>query len=294
MIPLLATADLRIDERGAPAVDGLTLVTSGERVLILGAAPAFFAAAAGVRAAARGSLRVEGLAPIEAVRGRIAAGAPLDPPMPPRWTPKQYVTWSARLAGHARAVARELCAEALARTRVESVADAPLGAAGAAARRATVLAAALATGARTLLVEDPLVGLPAESAPAFARIVARACADRRLAVFAARVPLESPIALEADEAIVVAGSRVAAQGAPAEIAAAERSYWLRVTGDVEAFAQAVEARGARLIAAPRAAGDRVGHMSIDLGPLGTADVVRIASDSRATVLELRPMSVAFA
>jgi ABC-type multidrug transport system ATPase subunit len=304
---LLATSSLRVDEKGAPAIDGLTLASTADRVLVLGAAPALFAAAVGLRRPCRGEVRVEGLAPADAVRRRIAAGAPLDPPMPPHWTPRQYVTWSARLAGHGRAEARELAAEALARTRLDAVAEARLGKAATAARRAAVLAAALATGAPTLLVEDPLAGLPSEAAPAFARVVARACADRRTAIFAARVPLESPLALEADEAIVVTHGRVAAQGAPGEIAAAERSFSVRVVGDVDAFARAVEQRGARVICpcgAPAATGDptapsskdlgRVGHIRVDLGPLGTRDLVRIAQAAQATVLELRPISQAFA
>jgi ABC-type multidrug transport system ATPase subunit len=211
--------------------------------------------------------------------------------MPPKWTPRQYVTWSARMAGHAHAQAKELAAEALGRTKVESIADSRIGNAALAARRATVIAAALATGATTLLIEDPLTGLPSESVPAFARVVARACADRRTAIFAARVPLESPLALEADEAIVFDGSRVAAQGAPGEIAAAERSFSVKVVGDVAAFARAIEERGARLLSSP---GSRVGQISVDLGPLGTRDLVVIAGDANATVLELRPIFGAFA
>jgi ABC-2 type transport system ATP-binding protein len=285
---LLSTSVVRIDEAGVPAVDGLTLASTGDRVLVLGAPSALFAAAAGQRPASRGDVRVEGALPLDAARRRIVASAPLDPPLPPRWTARQYVTWSARIAGHGRSQAGELAAEALARTRVEAVADARLGQAALAARRATVIAAALATGATTLLLEDPLSGLPPESATAFARVVVRACADRRTATFAGRVPLESPLALEADEAIVVAWSRVAAQGAPGEIAAAERSFAVRVIGDVEAFARAVEQRGGRILS------DRVGQMSVALGPLGTRDLVRIAGDTNATVLELRPISVAFA
>ena len=311
MSALLHASSLRIDVSGTPALDGLTMTSTGDRVLVLGAPEALFEASAGLRLAARGELLVEGRSPLDAVRARVAAGAPLDPPMPPRWTPRQYVVWSARAAGHGRAQARELAAEALARTKVESVADTRLGAAALAARRATVIAAALATGATTLLIEDPLTGLPAETAPAFARVLARACADRRTAFFAGRVPLESPIALDADEAIVIAGSRVAAQGAPAELAADERSFSLRVVGDVESFARAVVGHGARVLsglslsepgaaqqagpasAPPRPAG-RVGQVSIALGPLRTRDLLRIASDSNATVLELRPISSAFA
>jgi ABC-type multidrug transport system ATPase subunit len=299
--PLLSAASLRVDVSGTPTVDGLGMSSTGERILVLGAPAALFEAAAGLRRPSRGEIRVEGMAAVDAVRARVSAPAPLDPPMPPRWTARQYVVWSARLAGHARAQASELAAEAHARTRLESVADRRLGVAALAARRATVVAAALATGATTLLIEDPTAGLPSGSALAFSRVLARALADRRTAFFAGRMRLESPIALGADEAIVIAGNQVAAQGAPAELAAAERSFALRVTGDTAAFARAVVEQGARLLTAapgeaPAGAPDAAttGRVSVELGPLGTRDLLRIARAANATVLELRPISGAFA
>ena len=47
---------------------------------------------------------------------------------------------------------------------------------------------------------------------------------------------------------MVDGSRVAAQGAPAEIAAGESAFVLRLGGDARAFVSAAEAQGARLLA----------------------------------------------
>jgi ABC-2 type transport system ATP-binding protein len=290
--PLLAASSLRVDVHGVPAIDGLSLTSTGERVLVLGAAGALFEAAAGLRPAVRGALRIEGRLPLEAVRAGIAAGAPLDPPMPPRWTVRQYVTWSARLAGHPRAVARGLADDATRRMVLGATTRAKLGTAATSVRRATVLAAALATGATTLLIEDPIAGLPADAAPQFARTLVRAVADRRTIFFGGRMRLESPVALAADEAIVVFGSHVAAQGAPAEIAAADRAFALRVAGDVRAFAEAVKASGGRL--REGIGGTPPSRVSVDLGPLATRDLLRIAEESKAVVLELRPISLAFA
>jgi len=290
--PLLAASSLRIDVHGVPAIDGLVVTSTGERVLVIGAARALFEAAAGLRAVARGGLRIEGRPPIEAVRAGVAAGAPLDPPMPPRWTIRQYVTWSARLAGHGRGPAKDLAGDAIARMVLGAVAGTKLGKAVTAVRRATVLAAALATGATTLLVEDPTAGLPADDVPRFARVVVRALTDRRTLFFAGRLRLESPAALAADEAIVVFGSHVAAQGAPGEIAATERSFALRVVGDVRAFAGAVNAEGGHVRGeTDGAASSRV---SVDLGPLATRDLLRIAGATNSVVLELRPIALAFA
>jgi ABC-type multidrug transport system ATPase subunit len=241
----------------------------------------------------RGELRVSGEAPLDALRTRVAAGASLDPPMPPDWTVLHYVVWSARLAGHARATSRALADEAIERMRLSPHVGAKLRTIAVPARRAAVIAGAIATGATTLLIEDPLDGLVVETARSFARIIVQAVADRRSAVFASRVPLDSPLALAADEAIVLDGSHVAAQGAPAEIAAGESAFVLRIGGDARAFVDAVTAQGGRVLGDPTSATSQ-SQMTVDLGVLGTRDVLRIAAASNAVVLELRPISRAFA
>jgi hypothetical protein len=176
--------------------------------------------------------------------------------------------------------------------QLASTARTKLAAAGLPVRRGAVLAAALATGARTILVEDPTPGLTDEAARPVARVLARAVADRRSVLFAARIALDSPLALASDEALVVDGSRVAAQGAPAEIAAAERTLLLRVHGDAIGFARAVEGAGGRAdvtTGAPSPA-----HVQVHLGPLAARDLLRIAAESSAVVVELRPLARAFA
>jgi ABC-type multidrug transport system ATPase subunit len=292
MPPFIAASDLRVDVAGSPAIDGLTFASSGERVLVLGAARALFEAAAGLRGIAHGELAVEGAAPLAAVRSGALACAPLDPPMPPAWTLRQYAAWSARVAGSPRGAARAMADEALERMQLTALAATKIGAASSATRRGTAVAAALATGAPALLLDDPLSGLPDDAARGFARALARALGDRRAVVFAARVPLESPLALAADEAIVIDGPRVVAQGAPAEVAAAERTLALRVHGDVDAFARAVEAAGARALVSP--AFPPPAYVRVELGPIAARDVLRIAVESQVVVVELRPLARAFA
>jgi ABC-type multidrug transport system ATPase subunit len=292
MLPRLASSHLRVDVGGVPAIDGLTLLSTGDHVLVLGAARALFEAAAGLRPIAHGELLVEGRAAIESVRAGVVSCAPLDPPLPGAWTVLQYAAWSACLVGHDRATARELATEGLMRMQITSMANTKLAVAPLPVRRATVLAAALATGATTLLLEDPALGLPDEAGHLLARATARATDDRRTVVFAARVPLESPVALAADEAIVIDGSFVTAQGAPAEIAASERTLALRVHGKVDAFQRAVEARGGRALVATGAPPPV--HVRVDLGPLCARDLLQIAAASDAVVLELRPLARPFA
>jgi ABC-type multidrug transport system ATPase subunit len=291
--PLLAAESLRVDVARSPAVDGLSLSSTGERILVLGAARAFFEACAGIRATTRGELRVSGQRPIEAVHQGVAAGAPLDPPLPSDWTVHQYVTWSARLACHERGTSRALGAEAIERMKLEPHAKTKLSQVAAAARRAAVIAGAIATGATTLLVEDPLAGLTAETARSFARVIVRALSDRQTAVFAARVALDSPLALAADEAIVLDGALVAAQGSPAEIAAGESAFVLRIGGDAQAFLAAMKEQGGKLLVGS-ADPATLARMTVDLGDLRTRDVLRIAEASNAVVLELRPLARSFA
>jgi ABC-type multidrug transport system ATPase subunit len=290
--PILAVSSLRVDADGVPQVDGLSMTSTGEWVLVLGAPRTVFEAAVGTRPIQRGHLRIGGRSPLRAIRDGVAASAPLDPPLPGAWSPEQYVKWSARLAGHGRREASEQAADALARLKLEGVARGRLGRATLAVRRATVLAAALATGASTLLVEDPVPGLPPETERSFARVVVRALAGRRTALFGGRVALESPVALAADEALVIDGSHLAAQGAPGEIAARERAFALRVIGDARAFAELLAARGARLLTPLDAANP--GRFSVELGDFGTRELLGIAASCDAVVIELRPLARAFA
>jgi ABC-type multidrug transport system ATPase subunit len=274
-----------------PAIDGLALASAGDHVLLLGSPRALFEAAAGMRPVARGTLLIEGMRARQAIRAGVAACAPLDPPLPNAWTVVQYVTWSARLAGHPRRAAAALAADALERLHIGPLAARKLGLASTELRRATAITAALATGATTILIEDPTVGLTPETAHPLVRAAMRALQDRRTVMFAARVPLESPLALAADEAIVLDASHVSAQGPPAEIAASEKTLALRVHGDVEAFRHAVEALGARAVVDPGA--PPPAYVRVELGPLAASDLLGIAAESNAVVIELRPLARAF-
>ncbi len=292
---LLEARAARVDVGGAPTLEGLTFATTSTaasaRVLIVGAPRALFEAASGVLPIAHGTLLVNGIAAHDAVARRVSAGAPLDPQMPPTWSVRDYVTWSARLAGHSKSDATARATQAMARMRLEVLETARLEKALPHVRRATVLAAMFATGATTFLVEDPLANLPEEVARPFARVVLDAFAGSRVVFFAGRTSLTSPLAAEVDEALVLAGPDVVAQGAPAEIAARTRSFAVRLTGDLDAFATfrdratlkgiAFEADGARVVA------------TLPDG-VSTTDLMNLALDSRAVIIELRPLAPGFA
>ncbi len=288
MGPVLEAARLRVDVDGVAQVDGLSLVTTGERVLVLAGPAVLFSAAAGIVPPRHGEISTGGGPTAVAMREGKLAGAPLDPPLPPAWTALEYATWSARLAGRPPQDATALAREALGRLKLEALAEVRLRHAPLAARRALSVAAALATGAQTLFLEDPLRGLPEDAARTLARVLVRATAGLRTVVFAGRASLASPLAMDADEALVLAESSVLGQGAPAEVAAHDRTYVLRLHGRGAGFAELAARRGARVS----------GHGStwtVDLGAtLQLSDLLDVAAATETVVLELRPLAHAFA
>jgi ABC-type multidrug transport system ATPase subunit len=295
---LLEARDLRVDtppgssgSSGAPCIDGLSLESQGRRLLVLGAPRGLFAAVSGMIAPSRGSLLIDGEPSRSALALNLVAGAPLDPPLPPTWTPRSYTSWSSRLAGHTAPDAGERTDRALDRLAMTAVANLPLRGLPLHIRRATVIAAALATGARTLVLEDPTAGLPDEIARTFGRIVLDALGEAPFIVFAGRAPLDAPISLAADEAILLNGSAVAAQGPLRDLAAHEATYAVRVVGESARFAELVRARGGVVNHGAEGALMTV-HLAGDCKR--TRDLLDAADEAKAVLVELRPIARAFA
>jgi ABC-2 type transport system ATP-binding protein len=120
--PVLSASEARIAVDGVTAIDRLTLETKGDHVVVAGDARALFAAITGVPLAdpaaddglpgeayvTAGTLTLAGAAVAQRAHLRVMGAAPLDPPLPPRWTAEEYVAWGARLAGETPPAAREL------------------------------------------------------------------------------------------------------------------------------------------------------------------------------------------
>jgi hypothetical protein len=144
----------------------------------------------------------------------------------------------------------------------------------------------------TLLVEWSSTGVADPQARALARVFAKAMADRHSVVFTGRISLDSPLALAADETLIVDGSSVLAQDTPAEVAARTQSHWLSVAGQVDKFVESVRAAGGRADLGHGTA--RTQRVRVDLGPLAIGDLFRIAAESNAVVIELRSICTMFA
>jgi ABC-type multidrug transport system ATPase subunit len=286
--PLLSCVDLRVDIDGAPACDGVAFTTKGDRVLVLGGPRALFLAAAGLAPVVRGSLKVLGAPPGDAVRDRTIAACSLAPALPPRWTVLEYVTWSARLSGLSKGDARARAAQALARVGLEKEGPTKLGRALPYVLRGTTLAATLATDAKIVALEDPIANLPEEAAVAHAELLVKTLAGRPWIVFASRVPLTSPLARNADEALIVTASALDAQGDPSAIAAATSRYRARVQGPVAELVRRLEERGVR-------AQVDGSQLAIDLaGALTTSQLLGLCAETQVAVVELVPTARALA
>jgi ABC-type multidrug transport system ATPase subunit len=280
--PLLSAVRARIDVSGIPAIDGLTFSTNGNRVLVLGCARALFEAVSGARKVVHGELRVCGVSCDRAVEQGIIAGAPLE-----------YAAWSARLSGCSRRDGQARAKVAIDRLELGDAARIPLGRATRIARRATVIAAAMATHANVIALEDPLANLDDEPARTLGKLTIAALASMhedgaRFLLFAPHASLASPFAAVADEALTLPNSNVESQGAPFDLASRTHTYSLYVTGDREGFAAAVKARGVAI-------SDDGPRLHVDLGDAAkTRDLFAIALETNATIIELRAVDRAFA
>jgi len=284
----LVADGVRIDDRGGVAVEGLSFSSDGPHLVLLGGPAALGRAIAGVVPVTRGSLRVAGVSPREALAAGNVALAELDPALPETWTPKALCTWSARLGGVAQREARARADRAIGKMKLESSAERTMKSLTLAARRATVLASAIATGATTLVIDDPAPGLADDSARALARIAAEALDDVSWVLVTGRLAIASPFGLHADDAVVIGPAGVVAQGAPAEIAARERTYALRVIGSAHALAERAREKGATADAKDR-------ELVVELGPgMTTADLFVIAREVAVTIVSLRPVAGALA
>ena len=281
----LAVVDLRVDVDGVPACDGLSFQARGRRVLVLGAPRALFDATTGLLPAVRGAVTIRGASANEAASRRLIAGAAMEPPMPPRWTVLEYVSWSARLSGLSASEARKTAHEALDRMQLGAMAKSPIVRLLPHARRATVVASALATGAPVIALDDPLGGLPDDVAAAYADVLVTALEDRTWFVFAPRASLTAPLGVAADEVLVCTATQLEMQGAPTELLARARCFVGRVLGSVSAraaVAPALEVRGARME-------ERGAHLFFDLGEsLTTSELMEICASADVAVVELVP------
>jgi ABC-2 type transport system ATP-binding protein len=311
--PLLEAKEARVAIDGVVAVDRLSLVSTGDRVVLAGDPGALLAVITGVPRSAggggrvgghvgsaggdgaempgeafvvAGSLHLAGKSVAEAAHVSIMGAAALDPPLPPRWTAGEYVQWGARLAGISPRDARELAAAALARVGLAAAHRKTTSALALSERRALVLAQAVAAGPEVLVAEAPLRGLEGSAATFVLQALIAAAEGRRALISTTRLEAggaEGALARSASHLVVLFGGEVALEGPPAELFAAARVVALTVRSNADALRTELGARGIDLRGGPV-------RFSAALPPgSSTREILAAAQAARAAVVEMVPV-----
>lgn len=299
---VISATDARIAVDGVTAIDRLTLETRGDHVLCAGDTRALFAAITGVPLAdpaaegdealageayvVAGALALAGRSVVDRAHVASMGAAPLDPPLPPRWTAEAYVAWGARLAGASAGTARELAQAALARVGLAGARRKALPSLALPERRALVLAQAIVTSPEVLVAEAPLSKLEGAAASFVTAALMAALEGRRALLSASRLDGASPegaLARGASHLVVLAGGEIAVEGPPGELFAAAKVVSLTVRSNVEPLRAELSARGIDLRGGPV-------RFAATLPPGATArHILAAAAAARAAVVEMVPV-----
>jgi ABC-2 type transport system ATP-binding protein len=288
--PLLAARDLRVDVDGAVVVEGVTLETRGASVAVTGEASGLLRTITGSAEVRAGSLALLGLdvARREHLAPATLGFAPLDPPLPPKWTAKDYVTWSARLAGMTRAAARDSTRATLADLGLEKLANGATSTLAPPERRAIVLAQAVVARPAVLVAVAPLSGLAGEHAAYVGAVLRAATTGRKWIVSLSNLYAgseENALAAQADELLVFASGRLVRQGRLRRIEEGAVGYTLMLRAKVPEFREALRAHGVDLTGGPH-------RFFVEL-PRGmnAQDLVALSAEVGAPLVELVPRIV---
>jgi ABC-type multidrug transport system ATPase subunit len=259
--------------------------SSADRIGVIGAPRELMLAAAGLAPVDAGTIHIVGQSPIEAQAQNRIAVARMDATVPETLTIIEYLSISARLAStsHSDAKAKvRTTLETFALTSVEtrSVKSMPTH-----VQHAVKIAAAHATGAALLLIDDPLAGLPADSRDALGRILKAALRDVQWVLFADAARPGSELWDAVEECVVFRSGEFVAHATMDELRRS-RAVSVTVAGDREAFAAALKLLDVR--AEPRSSGTWV----VDLGTRETARVLfEAAASAGAYVIDMSPLFV---
>lgn len=197
--PLLGLGAALVEIPGEPPAGPLTLDIVGPRAVIIGEAEPLLGPLLRRARVASGRFDLLGT-PLDEVDPKKIGLVPLDPPLPLRLTPADYVAWGARLAGAPERAATDAARALCALVGLGALADRPIEALHVAYRRLTALAQALVTHPELLVIEAPLSGLDHEAASYTLIALGRACEGRSSLISLASPEPGSPAARLAEGA----------------------------------------------------------------------------------------------
>jgi ABC-type Na+ transport system ATPase subunit NatA len=280
MVPaLLDCAGARVDVGGLPRFDGLTVRAETDRVVLVGGWSALFAVLTRQARVASGSVRVQGELAERAVAAGAVGVALLDPAAPDRWTVRQVLEASARIAGLARTEARG----ALDRLGLLSLESRRLGQLQCAERRAVMIAQATLGGPPAIALEAPLSRIEGVWVPYLGELVRRASENRRLLVSVSDVSDTGP-----EQSLIDTGVEVLLLQTPSQVRrglpTATAAYWVVVSSGGSRLLEELAARGLPAEVVSRS-GDA---MRIVVQASETGAIVEAAVQAEAPILELVP------
>lgn len=283
---LLTAHDLRLTQHGREVLAGVDFTLAGSRAVVVGAPAVLFDALVGVVAPSAGTLDRHGHSPVDA--GRM-------PAYPSRWTVLDWLSWRLRLVGvPAAAGSATLGAFGLTAHGVALVSKTPL-----LVRRALPLIAAIAAAPQSreplLVLDDAFSGLEDPDAHELAAAFVSATATAGCAWLALLpiLPLRSPLALAADDVLVLEAGEIVAQGSALEVLAGERRYVVRVLGSTIAWPERLQELGIRLVSQRDFVRDEGTGRELTVafeGERGPRDLFALSADSGDVILELFPAS----
>lgn len=251
--PLLQAENLRIDLEGVIALERTSFRTEGSSLALAGEVTALMSALAGIAKPMAGSLRLFGRDVGKGEHLEIVGLAPLDPPLPPKWTALDYVAWSARLAGIPKSSSKRLSRDALASLDASSLSEVELGRLGVAERRVVLLAHAIVAAPKVVIASMPLANLEGAAAEYVLRAFERATQERAFIASVSRLDPASPehaIAARANDLLVFGSGRLLRSGKLDVSSPRASTYELWVRGHAEALKGNLAARGIELHGGP--------------------------------------------
>lgn len=287
--PLLCADHLRIEAGGATLVEGLSVESAGERVLLVGG-DALIAAILGVPLGPRlehpaqivsGRLLLLGRDVARGAHRSRSGRAMLDPAFDPSWTVSEWLRWHARLGGtdarHANVVLERFGFGAWSRSKLRAL--------GVAERRALNIAAAVLGDPPLVVIERPLDGLDEDVLPWMLAVIAKACEGRGAIVSAERIALGSAAAVLAEAAsdVIVLRDGALLRHVPGSALWSVQRYLITVVGPSDALAAALADRG--IAVEPADGGRWMLRLPEGMGP---SDVMAAASNARASVVACMP------
>jgi ABC-2 type transport system ATP-binding protein len=285
--PQLAASDLRIDQGGAIAVERASFASHGNTVALLGDEHGILSALAGAADIRSGSLSLLGtdISSGEHLRSNQVGIAPLDPPLPPSWTPRDYLIWGSRLAGADRNTAVRDAETALAEFGLQAAASQKLDALALTERRVLVLAQAVIAQPRVLVAPAPLSGLGGRETAFVAAAWATASRGRKWIVSLSNLYLgsaESVLAQSADDVLLFSSGRLVRQGKLDRIEKGAVGYTITVRSKIDELRAALRARGIELSGGPP-------RFFVELPKeMKAQDLLALSAEIGAPIVELVP------